>query len=362
MNRRNFNIIKLVCLIVCLALPTIYYTAVATDKYVSTAKFSVRGNKVVALDGILSLLGGAASGSSIDSHLVVSYIESLDMLTILDKKLDLRSHYSDERWDFVSRLPKNASNEQFLGYWHNILHVSYDIQTSVIMVDAFAYTPEMAQQIAVAVLEASEEYMNKVNDRIEADTIRQAHMELESAEKRYAESRKALNSFRASSSEIDPSTTAAARISIIAGLESRISSLTVELNTKLQFLSSGSFQIRSLRRSIAELQDQLEQEKKKLTGNSGPEMLNLIERYEELSLEHEFARNLYISTLGAMEAARVKGESKTIYLEAFQSPALPDQAVYPERLLSVGLSIIVVCMGYALVLFIIAAVKEHIGV
>jgi len=293
---------------------------------------------------------------------ITEYIQSLDMLKAVNDKLDLRSHYSQKEVDFISRLAEKPNLDELMEYWKSVVRVSFDISSGILTVEARAYSPEMAQNIIFEILAQSEDIINRMNDRVQADSVKLARREMEYAEVRYAEARTQLNIFRRQNTDINPKATAATRLGIIAGLEAKISTVMVELETQKQFLKRGSVPIRILQGNLAELQQQLEHEKTNVTGSSGPELLRLLEEYESLSIENEFSRNFYISTLTALEATRVQSDSKTIYLEAFQRPTLPDAPGYPDRVLSVLLVVVVICMGYALMLLVVAAVKEHIGV
>ena len=358
MNKKLFYILPLTCMLI----GSLYYAVLLSGMYVSTTKFAVRGGEKLIGGDFLSLLGGLSSSTSSDSYIITEYIQSIDMLKSVDDKLQLREHYSHSGIDFLSRLDSSATLEDYIDYWESIVRVSYDSTTGILTVETRAYTPEVAQSMGVEIIVKSEELMNRMNDRVQMDTVHQAGKEIKLAEKRYAEARRALNTFRSLSSDIDPTATVETRFRIIAELESRISSLMTELKTQKQFMKEDSIAVRVMQGNLEELQSQLAVERMRLTGKTGPKTLVLLDQYETLSIENEFARNYYLSALGAMEAARVQAEAKSVYLEAFQHPTLPSETTYPDRLLSVLLVIVVVGMGYALLLLVIAAVKEHIGV
>ncbi|MBG0791250.1 MAG: hypothetical protein H0S80_12225 [Desulfovibrionaceae bacterium] len=342
-------------------LPVVYFLFIASDMYVSTVKFAVRGQKDMSLGGLASILGAGGSNTP-DCYLVQEYIQSFDMYKAIDAKLDLKSHYSSDSVDSISRMATNASSERQLAYWLSVAQADFDSQTSILTVDVRAFSPEMAKAITEEVLSKSEDLMNHLNDRVREDSLKLALNEVKLAEKRYSASKTQLSAFRSRNLELDPSATAHSRIGIIASLESQISMLSVDLETKEQFMSTHSFEVSSLKENIAKLSSQLTKERERLTGSSNPIMLSQLEEYEALLLENEFARNYYTSALNALESARIMSESKTVYLEAIQNPQLPDEALYPERISFSILSVVVVALGYALILFIIAAVKEHIGV
>ena len=354
--------IRYIGLAVCLVLGTGYYAFYLSNMFVSTAKFAVRGGRTAISGDILTLLSGLGSASTKESYVVAEYIKSLDMLKEMDSKLGLRSHYSQSSIDFISRLDPVATYEEFLNYWESVARVSYDNATGILTVEVRAYTPKMAHDVVFEIIKGSEELMNRMNDRVQEDTVHLAKKEMMLAETRYTNAKMALNRLRSTNSDLDPKASAKTRFAIIADLEGKISNLMVQIQTRQQFMKKGSVQMRILQGNLAELQDQLLLEKRNLTGGNGPEMLRILDEYESLSIENEFARNYYIATLKALETARVQSESKTIYLEAFQNPTLPEKATYPDRVLSVLLVIVVVGMGYSLLLLVVAAVKEHIGV
>lgn len=339
-----------------------YYLFFMTGMYVSTAKFAVRGGRTAVGGDIMSLLGGMGSSTSRDSYIVAEYIKSLDMLETVNDKLGLHAHYTSKKIDVLSRLKKDATLDEYLKFWRSVVQVSFDSTTGILSVEVKAYTPQMAHNIATEILSQSEALMNRMNDRVQSDTMRQATREMERAEARYAKARKALTTFRATNSELDPTASAENQFRIIAQLEGKISNLMVELQTHKQFMKTDSVQIRMLQGNLAELRQQLAFEKNKLTGNAGPETLGLMDEFESLRIENDFARNYYLSCLTAVETARVQSESKSVYLEAFQVPSTLDEAIYPNRPLSALLVVVVVGMGYALLLLVVAAVKEHIGV
>ena len=71
----------------------IYYTLVAADRYVSTITMSVKSTTgSTQASGVLSLLT-ATSNTSEDIKFLQGYIESLDMLKILDEKIYLKQLY-----------------------------------------------------------------------------------------------------------------------------------------------------------------------------------------------------------------------------------------------------------------------------
>jgi capsular polysaccharide transport system permease protein len=52
-----------------------------------------------------------------------------------------------------------------------------------------------------------------------------------------------------------------------------------------------------------------------------------------LELDRQISEKLYSSTVTALERARLSSESKTLYINSFVLPVLPQEAKYPRRFL-----------------------------
>lgn len=54
--------------------------------------------------------------------------------------------------------------------------------------------------------------------------------------------------------------------------------------------------------------------------------------YEKLLIEREFAEKFYLSALRGLEEARLLANRQQRYLATFESPYVPDEALYPKRI------------------------------
>lgn len=83
----------------------IYYTLIAAPRYVSTMILDVRSTsgESAQTSGILSLLGSTSTASE-DLNYLKGYIESSDMLKILDGKIKLKSLYQEQHIDLPFKI------------------------------------------------------------------------------------------------------------------------------------------------------------------------------------------------------------------------------------------------------------------
>ncbi len=341
---------------------TVYYGFLATGMYVSESRFAIKGQQALSTDNILSLLGGTTSDAGADRAIVSEYIMSPDMIFSLDKLLDLRTHFSTSKADYFSRLPHDATLDEFIKYWKSIVTVKLDSASGILTLHTKAFTSELAHAMNSEILRLSEKLINDMNNRALTDSLAQTRHEVKLAENRLAKARQSLSSYRNQYQEIDPAATASSRVSLVSQLEAQLSAARVELETIRKFMSEDSHQVQALKGKMSGLEKQIDFEKNRIASSNNPELIHLLERFEELTMEHEFAQQMYVSAITSLEAVRVKMDNKSSYIEAFQRPTVPDEPTHPKRAKAIIISIVFILLSYGILLLLIAAVRDHMGV
>jgi capsular polysaccharide transport system permease protein len=164
------------------AASAVYLFLFAESMYVSESMISLQHKSSVS-QGASSILGSALTMSSTASQdaALVAYIESHEMLAVLEKKFGLRVIYSDYHRNPFWRLAKNASQEDFLDFYRGMVEVDLQYDVSIITVDVLDYDSARAKAIAEAIITESERFMNKMSDEIREETLRFARTELSEA-------------------------------------------------------------------------------------------------------------------------------------------------------------------------------------
>ncbi len=323
---------KLILLLVPVLACIIYYGFIATGMYVSESRFAVRNQKSVSFNGIMGLLGSMGGSSGDDLFIILQYIQSPDMIFSLDKKLGIRKHFSQSDADFLSRLPADVTLDALVAYWKSVVSVGLDSSSGILTLQTKAFTSEMAHAINNEILKQAEELVNGMNNRALADSLDQTKNEVRLSELRLAKARQELSRFRNQNKEIDPSATATFRVTLVGQLEAELAKTRAELETTRRFMNEDTHQIQALKNKMSGIEEQIEFEKDRIASTKNPELIKTLEKFEELTMEHEFAQKVYLSAIASLEAARLKMENKTSYIEAFQKPTIPDEPTYPERL------------------------------
>jgi capsular polysaccharide transport system permease protein len=314
-----------------------YLTLIASNQYVAEARFSVSGNDIPQIDNIGNLTGLASASIVQDTQIVANYIGSRAAVEVLDKQLNLRKLYADDSIDILSRFPLKRPIEKFVQYWESMHSATISLPSGFVSLKVNAFKPQEALQIANAVLAASETLVNDMNNRVTADTMRTAEIELQRATERLTKARMALESARNSEGFLDAAKAGDALNGLIAESKSSLLVMQQEFATRSK-TAAGSPQLAVMRerieatkKQIADLEGQLTKTRESLS--NGLNIAASMSRFAELDLERQIAERLYAGAIASLEVARISSEQKRIYLNAFVRPSLPEEAQYPRRAL-----------------------------
>ena len=317
----------------CLAI--IYFGFVATDRYVAVAQFVVRtAAKPHGLSGLDSLLQIAGLSSSEDDvYAVQNYMTSLDAVKELEDRLPLREFYNQPGADFIARYPSlfyGTSREQFHRYLQWMISVIYTRTTGVTTITVQAFRPEDARAIALALLEAGERLVNRMNERIYQDAVGVAAAEVEHDQQQLVAAEIDLTNFRNKEMMIDANRSSVIITELIAQLEADVSQTKAQLGA-LVTSSPNSPQIPTLRGRVTALQSQIQRERSQIS-NESTGLAAKLATYEQLSLQREFAARILATASTRLDNARVEAQRQQMYLSRVVEPSRPDYAMAPQSL------------------------------
>lgn len=344
-------------------LAIVYFGLIASDVYVSESRFAIKSSKSSAPSGLEALVSSPiVSTSSKEVLVVIDYAQSQDMMEKIQARLDIRTHFSDPSIDRISRLPADATYEIMLEHFRKHVRLMRDSQSDVITLTTRAYSAQMAQDIALHVIELSEKLVNTMSTRMEEDALQTARREVAIAEDKVKQASLSVTEFRRTSSSLNPAAESSALLGIVSGLETRLVETRALLNEKRAYMREDSPEVVSLKNKVAAISRQMSVEKGRLSGGENErEMGDLIETYQPLILDQDLARQQYASALSSLELARIEAQRKKQYLVTFIQPGLPDIAVEPHRLNRILTVVIFSFLVYVLFGLMWSALKEHIG-
>lgn len=164
---------------VCLS--TIYYFVFAESMYDSSTIITVQNKSSSSASLLGGVLGSTAAGSQVQQ--LYDYIESPDMLRILDRKFHLRKTYASSDRNPFWRLWFPSSDDEFLEFYQNMMDVVPDTTNGLITIDVLGYDAHTAQAMAQEIVAQAQKFMNAQAAVMQTQTMQYARNELENAVK-----------------------------------------------------------------------------------------------------------------------------------------------------------------------------------
>ena len=316
-----------------------YYGFLATDRYGSTAGFSVRSiDSSESLDGLGAVTGLVSATSTItDSYIVLDYLKSRSLIETLDQRLDLKSVYTNEDIDWLSRLNAKVVVEDFVDYWQSRISTEFNPTTSIIEFTVQSFSAEHALKIAELTLELTQQLINNLSEQARQDVLKFSQQEVSIQEARLRKALENLRVFRTFEMSVDPSATASLDIQLIGKLEEQLIDLKAQIAVQEKFLNNNAPSLVALRTQAQALAEQISQRRAGITGNNqdlqrATATTKQLNEFESLNIEKQFAEQAYASALSSLEQARSDADAKQRYLAIHLYPKLAEKAEYPRRL------------------------------
>lgn len=355
------NPLMMMALIVSL-LSCIYWWGIASDRYVSEAYVIVQrtdlpGGTSVDLGGVLAGVAGVGANHQ-DQLILREFLNSVDMLKKLETKLELRSHYGQSTWDFVSRLWRTEM-EWFYRYFRNRVNIYFDDRSGVLQIKAEAYDPVTAQRIVQILVEEGDLFMNGMANAIALDQVRFLEGQLLHMKEEVIRTRSAVVEYQNLHGLISPQASAESLAGTLAALEAKRIELDVQRNALRSYLVPGHPNILLLDQQIAGIEKQIANERSKLAAPKGKTLNIKVEEFQRLEFEAGFAQEVYKTALTALERGRVEAARTIKKVSVLQTPTMPEYPDQPRRSYNVLVSVLLAILFAGICNLIYAIIQEH---
>jgi capsule polysaccharide export protein KpsE/RkpR len=164
----------------------VYLYMFANDFYDSQSIITLQsGSSMASSLGSLgsSIFGGSSGSSSSQTGALIAYIQSHEMLNILDKKFHLRQVYSAPGRNPFWRLASDASDADFLTFYQGMVTVTQDQTSGLITIDVLDYDANRALAMQKLILSASSDFINNMSADMRAATVKYAQDQFAAAMK-----------------------------------------------------------------------------------------------------------------------------------------------------------------------------------
>ncbi|MGH6835546.1 MAG: hypothetical protein ACREC9_08355 [Methylocella sp.] len=344
----------------------IYYGLIAAGKYCVEFRFSVRSaTEFVADDDKIALMIKAGKPGTHEiarlAYMAADYLRSRNVVRELDRDGWLRSAFSRDQADWLSRFDTTKSDDDLWLYWRDMITVNVDRVSGLVLVRVLAFTPDDALALARATSVSAEKMIDSLATRERRDTLSLAEQELESASLRYSAALSGLRDVRNLAGTVDPERTLKSATETLLGVMREKLSLERDRDSNLKVLSADapqqvvlSDQIRALGSQVASLTEALTSPRK-----DAKTAAQSIAQLEKQELEVRFSKRLLEVAQAACERARQESERQHVYFVLFVEPKKPEIAEYPRRARSVAFAGICTFSLWSVLMLAVTGIRDH---
>lgn len=351
-----------VLFVLCFVLPAlcgaIYYGVIASDRYVTEARFALRpaigSVDKAAPDSVGTNSGVPHQMVAQDTLITYNYVLSRPMVEIVAGQLPLREMFGRGSIDVLSRFDTEEPVEKLVKYWRKRVDVDIEQGSGILTLTVNAFDPAESLAITKAILAESERMVNDLTTTARRDAVAESARELKLAEERMARIRLAVRDLRNRDGVLDAQKTNETNLKVIGELRGTRIKLAVDLTMSQRDLSPESRRIQDLKAQIKDIDDNIARLERQ-AASADPDQKRLLSdaltRFEALDNEREDAEKYYAKVLAASERARIIAERQIEFFNLVVLPVKAESAQQPRRILMTSLIAAGSAMLFAAALF-----------
>jgi capsular polysaccharide transport system permease protein len=358
----RLNKLFMVLVVLPTLVATLYYGFVAHDVFLSESHFVVRNQQHQSVGGIGSLLQGAGLSQGHDeAYSVQDFLSSRDALEILQSKFKLKNSFGQQGIDRISRfagLSGDDSFEALLRYYRkHVIETDFDSISSIMTLTVRAFDATEAHRINEALLEMSEDFVNRLNERARADLMSFSAVDVGEAEREATKAVLAVSAYRNDRAVFDPEKQSQLQLAQIGKLQEELIATRNRI-ADVRAVAAENPQLPVLQNRLRILQSAIDAETGKVAGDR-QSLSSKSAEYEGVAQAQEFAAKRLELALASLQLARENAMKQQLYLERIAQPNEPDEAVEPKRMRSILATFLLGLVLWGIASLITTAIKEH---
>jgi len=341
-GQRLLRLLKIWTFVGIVAVPSVlfgvYIFLIASPQYVAEARFTVRGGLPAGLDQIGKMTGAPSMLIVQDTQVILNFMQSRAMVESLNKNVDFETLYEAASIDPLSRLKPHQAIERVVKYWKKHIKISVQMPSGIVVFNVRAFSPDDAVKVTSAALEASEQLVNEMNDKMREDAVALAESERERAQASLVTARANLERARNEEGMLSATETSTAMDKLVSGVQADMIKMQQEYDAQRRYVRADAPQLKNLQTKIEASQKEIDSLKAQITrsptsGDNKPVLSGAMSRLDNANLENQIAEKIYGASLAGLEQAHLASEAKIMYINTFVKPVAPQQSEYPKRAL-----------------------------
>jgi capsular polysaccharide transport system permease protein len=292
----------------CLALSPVllagvYLLFLAAPQFAAESRFTVQAaqlpqggagsassSSASPLSSLLSQGNGMASAATgfVDGWAVQDFLNSRDCMRQLDRKIGLRKYLAKQTLDPLSRLSKNADDDDLFNAYRRSVHNSYNLIEEINTLEVDGFSPSESTEISNGLLSVVQDFVNRMNQQGIDDALKVGRAAVAQAEQQDQAALAAISRWRIEHGNVDPTADATMLLNQVGLLESSLSTAEVNL-VKIKALRNPDHpMLVPAQRQVDALRGRLYEIRSRLSGNGDTPAAQL-KTYIELTNQQAFA-------------------------------------------------------------------------
>ncbi len=364
-QRRHFGVIIsfIIMVVVPLTLWSAYVTFLARDQFSSTVAFTVRSEDAPTASDMLGGLANFSTPTTVDVDILFQYIQSQELVLAIDEQLNLRRLFSqDSGLDVVFSLHENATIEELVDYWQQMVHIAYTPGSGLIEVEVKGFDAVAARTVAQAILDNSHKMINRLSAIARQDAIRYAEEDLEASVAQLKAIREAITQFRSKNQIVDVGADIQTQMGLISSLQQQLAAELVNLEVLSRTIQINDPRRLQAQQRIDAIKHQIDEERAKFGNNPlgvGADYSAVLAEFERLTVDRELAEQKYTNALSNYDSAQAKAQRQSRYLATYVFPTLAESPQYPRRGLLVLLAALVLAGSWSISVLVYYSLRDR---
>ena len=338
-----------------------YYTLVATPLYTTSTVFVIQ--QATAASQLGGLFTGTSFATQPDSITVQSYLQSQDVMTMLDKDSGFKQHFQNPDVDPIQRLAPEANNSATYALFKKVVKISYDPTEGNIKMEVSATSPQKAVEFSQALLKYAESRVDQMTARLRNDqevsakaSFADAQSKLEVAQRHLVDLQQRFKTF---SSEVE----AGLITTQIGTLDAQLTQEKLSLAQMQANAQPNQARMDPVKTRIATLEGQIAQLRLKLTEGStdGPSVAAVQSELVMAQADVTTRQMMLAQATSAMETSRIEANRQTRYLSVAVQPVAPDDPSYPHAFENTLVILLIFGGIYLMISMTIAILREQVS-
>jgi capsular polysaccharide transport system permease protein len=176
---------------------------------------------------------------------------------------------------------------------------------------------------------------------------------------RVMQARQAVLAYQNERNLVSPQGTAENLFGIVNQLEAQLTTLKTQRDALLGYLNPRNPSVVELDLQIAAVQKQIAREQTRLASSERQTLNRIVEEFQRLQMNAEFAQDMYKTALAALEKGRIDAGRTLKMVSVLQSPSHPQYPMEPRRIYNTIVFILVTVMLAGIVSLLSTIIREH---